>query len=117
MKWRLLTSDNDIKAWHNTIAFAFSPRNQLGYATGGDFAGLGSVHSKGPWPLEYFQELLYAHMTGNGTSKTNAIKRIVGSMQWDETFGEAVNAETGAVTSKAWFSWPGSMIAAIIVEE
>jgi hypothetical protein len=117
VQWGFLTSDAEIKAWHNTMAFALSPRNQLGYASGGDFSGLGSVHSKGPWPLGYFQELLYAHMMGDDAGREGAIKRIVGSMQWDGTFGEAVNVETGAVTSKAWFSWPGAMISAMIVEE
>ncbi|VUC37148.1 unnamed protein product [Clonostachys rosea] len=117
VKWGFLTSETDIQAWHNTMAFAFSPRNQLGYATGGKFAGLGSVHSKGPWPLGYFQELVYAHTTEDKAGKAEGIRRIVDSMQWDGTFGEAVNVETGAVTSKAWFSWPGAMIAAMIVEE
>lgn len=117
VQWGFLTSEAEIKAWRNTMAFALSPRNQLGYASGGDFSGLGSVHSKGPWPLGYFQELLYAHMTTDDAGREGAIKRIVGSMQWDGTFGEAVNSETGAVTSKAWFSWPGAMIGAMIVEE
>ncbi|CAG9987773.1 unnamed protein product [Clonostachys byssicola] len=117
VKWGFLASEAEIKAWHNTMAFALSPRNQLGYAAGGDFSGLGSVHSKGPWPLGYFQELLYAHMTADDAGREAVIKRIVGSMQWDGTFGEAVNVETGAVTSKAWFSWPGAMIGAMIVEE
>ncbi|CAH0046230.1 unnamed protein product [Clonostachys solani] len=117
VRWGFLTSEAEIKAWHNTMSFALSPRNRLGYAAGGDFSGLGSVHSKGPWPLGYFQELLYAHMAGDDTGRADAIKRIAGSMQWDGTFGEAVNPETGAVTSKAWFSWPGAMIGAMIVEE
>ncbi|CAH0019292.1 unnamed protein product [Clonostachys rhizophaga] len=117
VQWGFLTSEAEIKAWHNTMAFALSPRNRLGYVAGGDFSGLGSVHSKGPWPLGYFQELLYAHMTGDDAGREGAIKRIVGSMQWDGTFGEAVNSETGAVTSKAWFSWPGAMIGSMIVEE
>jgi uncharacterized protein len=107
-----------VQAWRNTMAFAVSPgRNQLGYATGGPFAGLGSVHSKGPWPLGYSQELFYAHRMGDAAAQADAARRIVGAMQWDGTFGEAVDAVSGTTTSKAWFSWPGSMISTTLIQD
>lgn len=116
-EWGFLTSDRELKAWRNTMAFAISKENQLGYSTGGPFAGLGSVHSQGPWPLGYFQELLYGHRSGDHVARRHAADRIVGAMQWDGTFGEAVDVKTGTTTSKAWFSWPGSMIGAALIDE
>lgn len=117
-------------AWHNTMAFAFSPRNSRGYATGGrtsleeeadagdlpPFAGLGSVHSPGAWPLGYFQELRYALSTEDLDAARSAWRRIQGAMQWDGTFCEAVDVTTGECTSKAWFGWPGAMIADLLVK-
>jgi meiotically up-regulated gene 157 (Mug157) protein len=66
--------------------------------------------------LGYFQEMLYADARGNTRAKDDVLKRIIGAMQWDGTFGEAVDVNTGETTSKAWFSWPGSMIAAALVD-
>lgn len=115
--WGFLETEREFEAWRNTMKFAVSEKNTLGYSTGGPFTGLGSVHSKGPWPLGYFQEMLYAHISGDFDSLKDAASRIIGTMQWDGTFGEAVDAKTGATTSKAWFSWPGSMIGAALIEE
>lgn len=116
-KWGFLTLPDEVKAWRNTMDFAMTDENELGYSSGGTFAGLGSVHTTGPWPLGYFQQLLYAYVTGNKTAEQDASRRIVGAMQWDGTFGEAVDVHSGTTTSKAWFSWPGSMIGALLVEE
>ena len=114
--WKFLTAQREIEAWRNTMEFAISKNNWLGYSGGGPFAGLGSVHSNGPWPLGYFQELLYAQISGNQEARKDAARRILGSMQWDGTFGEALDVHSGATTSKAWFSWPGSMIAASLID-
>jgi meiotically up-regulated gene 157 (Mug157) protein len=114
--WGFLSTKDELEAWYNTMNYALSKENSLGYSSGGPFAGLGSVHSQGPWPLGYFQEMLYADARGNTRAKDDALKRIIGAMQWDGTFGEAVDVKTGETTSKAWFSWPGSMIAAALVD-
>lgn len=114
--WGFFSTNKELEAWYNTMSYALSEENSLGYSSGGSFAGLGSVHSQGPWPLGYFQEMLYADVRGDKRAKANALQRIIGAMQWDGTFGEAVNVMTGETTSKAWFSWPGSMIAAAIID-
>ncbi|EHK27173.1 uncharacterized protein TRIVIDRAFT_188083 [Trichoderma virens Gv29-8] len=114
--WGFFSTKKDLEAWYNTMSFALSEENSLGYSSGGPFAGLGSVHSQGPWPLGYFQEMLYADVRGNKRAKADALQRIIGAMQWDGTFGEAVDVKTGETTSKAWFSWPGSMIATAIID-
>ncbi|KAM6475953.1 Six-hairpin glycosidase-like protein [Trichoderma sp. SZMC 28011] len=115
--WEFFSNRKDLEAWYNTMNYALSEENSLGYSSGGSFAGLGSVHSQGPWPLGYFQEMLYADVKGNERAKAGALQRIIGAMQWDGTFGEAVDVKTGDTTSKAWFSWPGSMIAAAIIAD
>jgi len=43
-------------------------------------------------------------------------KKIQGSMFMDGLFSEAVNAETGECTSKAWFSWPGCVISSALIK-
>jgi meiotically up-regulated gene 157 (Mug157) protein len=114
--WGFCSTKAELEAWYKTMDYALSKENTLGYSSGGPFAGLGSVHSKGPWPLGYFQEMLYADVRGDKVAKEHAIYRIIGAMQWDGTFGEAIDVNTGETTSKAWFSWPGSMIAAALVD-
>ncbi|UKZ57633.1 hypothetical protein TrVGV298_011493 [Trichoderma virens] len=93
--WGFFSTKKDLEAWYNTMSFALSEENSLGYSSGGPFAGLGSVHSQGPWPLGYFQEMLYADVRGNKRAKADALQRIIGAMQWDGTFGEAVDVKTG----------------------
>lgn len=115
-QWGFLASPAQIQAWSNTMIFAFSPTNSTGYCSSGKFRGLGSVHSAGPWPLGYFQEWVYAGMIGNKAEEADAWRRIAGAMLWDGTFCEAVDAETAECSSKNWFSWPGAMIAAELVE-
>lgn len=115
-KWGFFTTPAEIKTWRKTMDFALTAENEAGYSRGGPFEGLGSVHSKGPWPLGYFQELMYAHMIGKREAARDVSRRIIGAMQWDGTFGEAVDVNSGQTTSKAWFSWPGSMLGALLIE-
>lgn len=108
--WGFVQSDIEKQAWHNTMDFAFSAENEGGYYGEGMFGGLGSVHTRGPWPLGYFQGWRYAQMTGDTSRESDDWRKICGAMLWDGTFSEAVDSHTGECTSKAWFSWPGSMI-------
>lgn len=99
-------------------AGARTPGRNSGYAGRGDepFHGLGSDHSGGAWVLGFFQEWKYARAVGDGGREARAWAKIAGSMQWDGTFSEAVDVGTGGCTSKTWFSWPGAMIAAELLE-
>lgn len=114
--WGFFSTKRELEAWHNTMNYALSEENRLGYSSGGPFAGLGSVHSRGPWPLGYFQEMIFADIRGDKQMKADVMRRIIGAMQWDGTFGEAVDLKTGETTSKAWFSWPGAMIATELID-
>lgn len=122
--------------WEKTMEWAFTPdpnwtvdpttRSRTctlgynsGYAGNGSepFHGLGSDHSEGAWVLGFFQEWKYARMVGDKGREARAWAKIKGSMQWDGTFSEAVGVHDGKCTSKTWFSWPGAMIAAELIDE
>jgi hypothetical protein len=103
-------SSPEYALWARTMAFGLSPFNTEGFFPDGQFGGLGSVHTRGPWPLGFAQEFVYANLVGDGAAAEDAWRRIQGSMFWDGLFSEAVDAKTGDCTSKAWFSWPGSVI-------
>ncbi|KIX06673.1 uncharacterized protein Z518_04649 [Rhinocladiella mackenziei CBS 650.93] len=114
--WGFVKTDIERQAWHNTMEFAFSVANDGGYYGDGPFGGLGSVHTRDPWPLGYFQSWRYAQMTGNIQEESAAWRKICGCMLWDGLFSEAVDGQTGECTSKAWFSWPGSMIGSRLLQ-
>jgi len=114
--WGFIATDIEREAWHNTMAFAFTPDNDGGYYSGGAFEGLGSVHTRNPWTLGFFQQWRYAQMTGDAQAEDVAWRKICGVMLWDGMFSEAVDGHSGEVTSKAWFSWPGSMIASGLLQ-
>ncbi|KAJ4355862.1 uncharacterized protein N0V89_003883 [Didymosphaeria variabile] len=114
--WSFVTTPSEIRTWHNTMAFGLSPANKQGYCNIPPYPGLGSVHSPGAWVLGYFQELAYAAMRKDEGDMRRAWGKTKNAMQWDGTFSEAVDPMTGKCSSKAWFSWPGSMIGALIVQ-
>ena len=114
--WGFTKTDIEEQAWHNTLEFAFSEANEGGFYGEGPFGGLGSVHTPGPWTLGYWQSWRYAQMTGDKEGEAAAWERLRGSMLWDGMFSEAVDGQTGECTSKAWFSWPGSMIGSSLLQ-
>lgn len=115
-EWGFIASAAELDAWRNTMDFAMSPSNEGGYYGVGPFGGLGSVHTRGPWPLGYFQEFVYASITGNSSSEQDAWRKIRAARMWDGLFSEAVDASTAECTSKAWFSWPGAMIGSALLK-
>jgi hypothetical protein len=109
--------------WENTMVWAFAPGPpsagfNSGYKGAGTepFHGLGSDHSPGPWTLGFFQEWKFAQMVGDKRRENKAWRHIQGSAQFDGTFSEAVDIQTGVCTSKTWFSWPGAMIAENLID-
>jgi meiotically up-regulated gene 157 (Mug157) protein len=113
--WGFCAADSE--AWANTLEFAFSTLNEGGYYPGGPYGGLGSVHTRDPWPLGDGQRLAIIATTGGkrARQRDEVLDKIVSEAQWDGLFSEAVNRDTGVVTSKHWFSWPGSFISSILV--
>lgn len=117
-EWGFLESPDEVMAWENTMQFANTPANIGGYYTGGQYEGLGSVHSPAPWPLGFFQTWRLSQIMGNPQQEEETWEKICGVMQHDGTFSEAIDAATGTCISKAWFSWPGSMIgSALLLKE
>jgi len=108
-------SERELSIWHNTMSFGLSPDNKQGYCSTGLYLGLGSVHSPGAWVLGYYQELAYAASRKQENDMREAWRKIGAAMHWDGTFSEAVNPYTAECSSKAWFSWPGAMIGALVI--
>ena len=115
LDWDFIDTPKLEAIWNRTMDFGLSPLNEGGFYPEGEFGGLGSVHTRGPWPLGYAQEFIYANLTGDALSREDAWRRIQGSMFWDGLFPEAVDSNTGDCVSKAWFSWPGSMIGSALL--
>jgi hypothetical protein len=115
-EWGFVSTPEEVAIWTATMEFGLSPTNETGYCNDGLYGGLGSVHSPGAWTLGYFQELAYAASMNNSPAIQAAWTKIAAAMNWDGTFSEAVDAKTAKCTSKAWFSWPGSMIGAQLIQ-
>lgn len=113
-RWTLAT-DGAARGEHAALR---TPGCNGGYAGRGTepFHGLGSDHSAGAWVLGFYQEWKFAAAVGDGAREAGAWRKIRGAMQWDGTFSEAVDVWTGECTSKTWFSWPGAMVAAELIE-
>lgn len=104
-------------AWAQTLHFGLSPSNEGGFYGDGPFGGLGSVHTRGPWPLGYYQELVFAEMQADAEARARAWWRIKETSFFDGLFPEAVDGQTGECMSKAWFSWPGCMIGSALLQD
>jgi len=115
LDWGFISTPSERLVWSKTMDYGSSPENE-GFFPKGRFQGLGSVHTRAPWPLGYAQELIYAELTRNGNARESAWTRIKGAMFWDGMFAEAVDGETGRCVSKAWFSWPGSVIGSALLK-
>jgi meiotically up-regulated gene 157 (Mug157) protein len=114
--WNFATrNSSEYALWARTMEFGLSASNSEGFFPQGPYGGLGSVHTRGPWPLGFAQEFIHASLVGNVDGAKDAWRRIQGSMFMDGLFSEAVNAETGECISKAWFSWPGSIIGSALL--
>jgi hypothetical protein len=112
--WGFCGADDNV--WLNTLAFAFSPANDGGWYPGGDFGGLGSVHTRDPWPLGDGQDLARRCIIGEQSSLEPVLQKIAAECQFDGMFSEAVDRHSGVVTSKNWFSWPGSFISSTVLQ-
>ncbi|POS72182.1 hypothetical protein DHEL01_v209428 [Diaporthe helianthi] len=130
-EWGLLQSERGDEGeeqylshtWQRTMFWALTPGAPSAGANPGykgfgteRFHGLGSDHSPGQWTLGFFQEWRFAQMVGDAAREDKAWAQIRDSAQFDGTFSEAVDIDTGLCTSKTWFSWPGAMIAENLIE-
>lgn len=112
-RWDFCTADDP--RWVKTTEFAFSTANKDGYFPG-MLGGLGSVHTKHPWPLGDTQELILADLLGDTRRRQRVLAKLSRCIQADGLLPEAINVDTAQVESKHWFSWPGTFAAQILLE-
>lgn len=100
--------------WRATMEFGFSEANAGGYYQG-QFGGLGSVHTPGPWPLGDVQEMLYTRLRGDSQASELALARLINTSCWDGALPEARDEMDGSVRSRHWFAWPGAALTAALL--
>jgi hypothetical protein len=103
--WRFCSVDDP--RWRATIEFAWSTANE-GYFAGA-LGGLGSVHTRHPWPLGDLQEIVVARVTGDPARERRARERLERIETWDGMLPEAYDETSGAVASRHWFAWPAAL--------
>jgi uncharacterized protein len=103
--WGFCSAD-DLR-WRATIDFAWSIANEGYFA--GTLAGLGSVHTRHPWPLGDLQEVILARVTGDVAREKRSRERLARVETWDGLLPEAYDETSGAVASRHWFAWPAAL--------
>jgi hypothetical protein len=97
----------DDPRWRATIDFAWSIANEGYFA--GTLAGLGSVHTRHPWPLGDLQEIVLARVMADPAREERARARLARVQTWDGMLPEAYDETSGAVASRHWFAWPAAL--------
>ena len=69
LDWGFIDNPELQRIWGQTMDFGLSSSNKEGFFPDGEFGGLGSVHTRGPWPLGYAQEFIYANLRGDTVAK------------------------------------------------
>ena len=110
--WGFCQQDDPV--WQQTLQFGLSTQNKGGFYPGA-FGGLGSVHVPHPWPLGDGQELLYAHILHDQKRYKQVLQKLTRIVMWDGLFSETIHEETGLLTSRHWFSWPGAFISTVLL--
>ena len=100
----------DDSGWRATMRFAFSPRNPAWFD--GPRPGLGSLHTRRPWPLGDIQAWIVGHLTGDPAASANALERLRLAAFADGMLPEARSTGDGA-RIRHWFAWPGAALAAL----
>lgn len=106
--------DADDPVWRATIEFAWSAANE-GYF-GGALGGLGSLHTRHPWPLGDLQEIVVARVLADAEREQRATGRLEKVATWDGLLPEAYDETTGAVASRHWFAWPAALRALLALD-
>ena len=81
--WRFADPSSPEHAlWTRTMEFGLSPLNTDGFFPQGPYGGLGSVHTRGPWPLGFAQEFIFASLLGDRAAIEDAWRRIRAVCSW-----------------------------------
>ena len=103
--WGFCSADDPV--WRATIEFAWSREN--GSYFEGELAGLGSLHTRHPWPLGDLQKIVVARVLRDPAREQRAWERLERVQTWDALLPEAYDEATGAVASRHWFAWPSAL--------
>ena len=106
--------DADDPVWRATIEFAWSNDNE-GYFPG-KLGGLGSLHTRHPWPLGDLQEIVVARVLADAKRERRVLKRLEEVETWDGLLPEAYDEVTGAVASRHHFAWPAALRALLALD-
>jgi hypothetical protein len=106
--------DADDRVWRATIEFAWSRANEGYFA--GRLGGLGSLHTRHPWPLGDLQEVVVARVLADAERERRALGRLETVETWDGLLPEAYDETTGAVASRHWFAWPAALRALLALD-
>jgi hypothetical protein len=106
--------DADDPVWRATIEFAWSDEND-GYFAGA-LGGLGSLHTRHPWPLGDLQEIIVARVLGDAARERSGWERLERVETWDGLLPEAYDETTGAVASRHHFAWPAALRALLALD-
>lgn len=106
--------DADDPVWRATIEFAWSAANE-GYF-GGALGGLGSLHTRHPWPLGDLQEIVVARVLADAARERRATGRLEKVETWDGLLPEAYDETSGAVASRHHFAWPAALRALLALD-
>ncbi|MGH7337261.1 MAG: glycoside hydrolase family 125 protein, partial [Myxococcota bacterium] len=110
--WGFCGEDDPV--WRATIVFAWSAENE-GYFAGA-LGGLGSLHTRHPWPLGDLQNIVVARVLGDAERERLAWARLDRVETWDGLLPEAYDETTGAVASRHWFAWPAALRALLALD-
>ena len=98
--------------WRATVQHGWSGRNE-GYIPGA-LGGLGSLHTRHPWPLGDLQRVIVARALDDADAERSAWDRLERVETWDGLLPEAYNERTGEVASRHWFAWPVALRALLL---
>ena len=110
--WGFCRADDPV--WRATIDDAWSERNEGHVA--GRLGGLGSLHTRHPWPLGDLQRVIVARACGDEAGEAAAWARIGRVETWDGLLPEAYDEDDGSVASRHWFAWPVALRALLIAD-
>lgn len=101
----------DDPGWRATMDFAFSPRNPAWFD--GPRPGLGSLHTRQPWPLGDVQAWIVGRLTGNQAASARALEELRIAAYADGMLPEARPTGEEDTRIRHWFAWPGAALAAL----
>ena len=104
----------DDARWQTTMRFAFDRENPA--FVDGPMGGLGSRHTPGTWTLGDVIGWVAFGLMEEEESSEAALERLVRSAFTDGMLPEAYDPEGSGSAVRHWFAWPGSVLAALLLE-